>query len=135
MDGFEEHIKDIFAQHQHGEVSRAIMEGTVYEFRQRMESLQKAGFRSERAVMVGGPSESPIWPSIVANVLGMDITLINGQTAGAVGAAVMASVGIGCFKTEEEAFGALGGKGRVVHAEESLNRIYNKFFADYMDRR
>jgi len=56
MDGFEEHIKDIFAQHQHGEVSRAIMEGTVYEFRQRMESLQKAGFRSERAVMVGGPS-------------------------------------------------------------------------------
>jgi len=65
----------------------------------------------------------------------MDITLINGQTAGAVGAAVMASVGIGCFETEEEAFDAMGGKGRVVHADERLNRIYNEFFADYMERR
>ncbi len=128
MEGYEEYIVKLAALKPHGLVSRALMEGTAYEFRKRVEGLSKAGFRSDRAVMVGGPSESPIWPSIVADVLGMDITLINGQTAGAVGAAVMASVGVGRFKSETEAFKALGGEGRVIRADEKRHRIYEGFF-------
>ncbi|MEE1278791.1 MAG: transaldolase family protein, partial [Acutalibacteraceae bacterium] len=41
---------------------------------------------------------------IVAEVLGQDITVVNGQAAGAVGACMLAGIGIGTYKDEKDAF-------------------------------
>jgi xylulokinase len=75
-------------------ISRAMMEGAACLLREQILDLRAHGLRFDRAVMVGGPSRSPIWPDIVADITGLDIT-IGGRSAGARGAAMLAGIGVG----------------------------------------
>ena len=70
-------------------VSRAVMEGAARLLNEKIQALHAYGFKYERAVMVGGPSKSPIWPTIVADITGIEIEVGN-SSAGARGAALLA---------------------------------------------
>ncbi|MEW5814291.1 MAG: FGGY family carbohydrate kinase [Spirochaetota bacterium] len=114
-------------------IGRAVMEGTAFEMRKKLEELSRAGLRAERIAMVGGPSESPVWPSILSTVTGLTLKLINGQTAGAVGAAILAGIGAKIFKNEAEASSTLGGNERIVSPTVSEIRAYNALYERYLD--
>ena len=125
-------VENLFASRTREEVSRALMEGAAFEIRRLMERLDKAGITADEVTMVGGPTESPIWPQIVADVTGCHLKLINGQTAGAVGAAILAAIGYGLFNSEQQAFGAMGGTGRTVRPDSRRVRQYNSLYEKYM---
>jgi len=91
-----------------GNISRAVMEGAARLLAEEIRKLEQHGFHYERAVMVGGPSRSPIWPRIVAEITGMDVA-VGSRTAGAKGAAMLAGIGMGLYRNEHAA--ALAGKG------------------------
>ena len=55
-----------------------------------LDELKKHGFTFTEAVMVGGPSRSPVWPGIVAETTGLKLTT-GGKSAGALGAAILCS--------------------------------------------
>ena len=84
------------------EIARAVMEGTGFDLRARLETLKARGVDVSQAVMVGGPSESPIWPQIAADILGIPLQLARGQYTGARGAAILAGVGVGIYSRESE---------------------------------
>ncbi|MDA3925646.1 MAG: FGGY family carbohydrate kinase [Kiritimatiellae bacterium] len=75
-------------------VSRAVMEGAARLLNERILELAEYGFCYSRAVMVGGPSRSPVWPGIVAEITGLDVTA-GDRSAGARGAAMLAAEGVG----------------------------------------
>ncbi len=75
-------------------LSRAVMEGAARLLSAEIEALRVHGFRYRQAVMVGGPARSPIWPGIVAEITGLDVT-VGSRSAGAQGAALLAGIGIG----------------------------------------
>jgi len=127
-------VKNLFASHSREEVSRALMEGAAFEVRRLMERLDKAGIAAEEVTMVGGPTESPIWPQIVADVTGCHLNLINGQTAGAVGAAIIAAIGYGLFESEQQGFQLMGGSGRIVRPDSHRVRQYKPLYAKYMEK-
>jgi len=85
-------------------LSRAVMEGAARLLNEKLCELKANGFNYDSAVMVGGPSRSRIWPSIVANVTGLEI-ITSGRSAGARGAALLAGIGSGVYRDEREAFG------------------------------
>ncbi len=85
------------------EIARAIMEGTVKLLKDRLDFLRVLGISAQEAVMVGGPSEDPMWRNIIAQMCGFPVRTVHGAHAGAVGAAVMAGMGAGIFENEEEA--------------------------------
>lgn len=85
------------------EIARAIMEGTVRLLKERLDFLQEKGIAATEAIMVGGPSEDPLWRQLISEICGFPVKTIHGAHAGAVGAAVMAGVGAGIFKDEETA--------------------------------
>ena len=119
------------------EVARALMEGTAFEMRRRIDELAAAGIGASRLAMVGGPSESPVWPAILAEVLGLELRLGGGRSAGAVGAAMLAAVGAGLFRGEAEAWEAMGagaGEGRMVRPTEAGARLYRRLYEDYRGR-
>jgi len=66
------------------------MEGAARALANRIAKLRQYGFEFESAVMVGGPSKSPIWPNIVATTTGLKIT-VGSAHAGAAGAAMLAA--------------------------------------------
>ncbi len=131
---FLDNVENLLASHSLEEVSRALMEGAAFEVRRLMERLDKAGITAEEATMVGGPTESPIWPQIVADVTDFHFKLINGQTAGAVGAAIFAAIGYGLFNSEQEAFQAMGGSGRTVRPDSRRVRQYNFLYEKFMEK-
>jgi len=57
---------DLHANRSRDEIARAVMEGPALRMRYNIERLAEAGISADRIAMVGGPSESPVWPRIVA---------------------------------------------------------------------
>lgn len=108
-----EEVAALNARYTREEIARAVMEGAAFEMRRKIQELTEAGIPARRIAMVGGPAESPIWPRIVAEITGLELRLINGQNAGAVGAAILAGVGAGAFRNEIDAFSRMGGAGKL----------------------
>lgn len=89
------------AQYPKTDVARAIMEGTVRLLKDRMDQLKQFGITATSAVMVGGPSEDPMWIHLIEVICGISVNVIHGANAGAVGAAVIAGIGVGIYKDEK----------------------------------
>lgn len=82
------------------DLSRAVMEGAVRLLREKLDALRARGFVFNEAVMVGGPSRSPIWPDIVAE--GLELKLkVGGRSAGARGAAMLAAAALDAVSAVE----------------------------------
>ncbi|MCP4403224.1 MAG: hypothetical protein GY801_38690 [bacterium] len=116
------------------EISRAVMEGTAFEMKRKIQELAEAGLPAERITMVGGPAESPVWPRIVAEITGLELQLINGQSAGAVGAAILAGIGAGIFRDEHEAFSGMGGNAVCISPSASAKSRYNSLYEEYLEK-
>ena len=71
------------------QVSRAVMESAARLLNHKIQEMQAYGFLYDSAVMVGGPSKSPIWPKIVADITGIAVEVGNHLSA-AHGAAILA---------------------------------------------
>jgi sugar (pentulose or hexulose) kinase len=70
----------------------------------------------------------------VAEITGLELKLINGQTAGAVGAAILAAVGAGLFRNEREAFASMGGEGRVISPSAKTVKLYDSVYQEFLER-
>lgn len=83
--------------------ARAIMESAVNLLKERLDMLSDKGISAKSAVMVGGPSEDPYWIELIQEICGINVRVVHGAFAGAVGAAVIAGVGVGEYESEEAA--------------------------------
>lgn len=110
---------------------RAVMESAAYMLRNNIERFTDGAHRLNRIVMTGGPSQSPVWTQIVADVTGIPLVLGGGQSAGALGAAVMAGVGAGIFGNEEEGFKSLKVESRTVEPDSGRKKIYDENYAKF----
>ena len=70
-------------------ISRAVMEGAARLLNEKINTLADVGVKFNSAIMVGGPSRSPVWPKIVEEITGIRLT-VGSAHAGAVGAALLA---------------------------------------------
>ena len=61
------------AQHDHGDIVRAVMEGVTFACRDAFAALHEAGRGPERIVMAGGGGRSPFWRQMVADVFGLPV--------------------------------------------------------------
>lgn len=83
-------------------ISRAIMENAADLLNDKIKLLESRGIKFSSAVMVGGPSKSPVWPGIVEKITGIKLS-VGSQHAGAKGAAILAGIGAGIYKNEYDA--------------------------------
>ncbi|MDD4357065.1 MAG: FGGY-family carbohydrate kinase, partial [Smithellaceae bacterium] len=92
-----------------GDVARAVMENAALQLQEKLTELKDHGIEFDRAVIVGGPSRSPIWPRIISDATGLKL-IIGDSYAGAKGAAMLAGIGIGIYSDEEDAWNKAGVK-------------------------
>ena len=67
------------------------MAGACASLKKCLASLEKCGLKAQNVVMAGGPTKSKLWLKIMADILGKEITVTDGEYSGAVGAAMIAS--------------------------------------------
>lgn len=93
----EEYIRSFPKEH----IARGIMESVVKMLKTDFDRLEKGGIKAASAVMVGGPTECPLWTQVIEEITGMPVSIVNGAYAGAVGAAITAGTGAGIWQSEE----------------------------------
>ncbi|TFG20845.1 MAG: xylulokinase [Promethearchaeota archaeon] len=84
--------------HERKDLLRAIMEGVAYEVRKNIEVFNELGSKISELRVTGGGSRSNVWNQIMADVLNIPCGRGELEESTAVGAAILASYGVGDYK-------------------------------------
>lgn len=83
--------------HTSAHIARAVLEGCAYALRDIVERLEALGLGHGEIRIVGGGARDDLWATIKADVLGRPVRRVLTKEATAVGAAMVAGVGVGMF--------------------------------------
>lgn len=115
-----------------GDLLRALIEGLNYQFLDvvcTMESVLDVSV--ETIIAVGGAIHNSFWMQNKADVLGRSIEAPEVEEATPLGAAMVAGIGIGLYKNEEDAYTAVSRPAKVYEPDISHHNIYLERFAIY----
>jgi xylulokinase len=120
------------ANHTRSQMTRAIYEGVAYNARWILESIADLyGFRPDPLRVIGGGARGLPWLQIIADVTGRTLeSAPNPQEASAVGAALIAAVGLGIYPSLE-ATKPLVPAGHVVTPDPAPRATYDELYAAY----
>jgi len=90
-------------RHSRHHMTRAVLEGVAFGLRDNMELIRSAGLGEIRQVRVsGGGARSPLWRQILSDVMAVELVTVNTTEGAAYGAALLAGVGAGSWRTVAE---------------------------------
>ena len=89
--------------HTRAHFARAIMEGSAYAVRDITDRFAAMGVPSRELRVMGGGARSALWNQIKADVTGLAVSVPQTTETTALGAAMLALVGVGAFKSLAEA--------------------------------
>jgi len=91
-------------RHGLGHMVRAVMEGVAFSLRDAFELVRETSPEPLRDLRAsGGGTNSALWKQIIADVLGVPLSLTRTAEGVATGAAILAGVGAGWYETVEDA--------------------------------
>ena len=116
-----------------GDLARAVMEGVALSARHALGALRaSSGVAPERIACGGGGFRSAAWSQIRADVLGVELDVLEGEP-GVLGAAVIAAVAAGAHRDLAAAQAALARTGRVHRPDPATRAMHDDLFALYCD--
>jgi xylulokinase len=89
--------------HTRAHFARAVMEGSAYAVRDITDRFAAMGVPSRELRVMGGGARSALWNQIKADVTGLPVAVPQTSETTALGAAFLALVGVGAYKTLQEA--------------------------------
>lgn len=84
-------------------MARAVLEGVAYALEHNLRVAKETGAEVDTLNAMGGAANSLLWTQIKADVTGKTICVPASDTATTLGAAILAGVGCGLYKSYEEA--------------------------------
>ena len=113
---------------------RAVIEGLDFQFLDIANAFSGAlGVEFDRFVAVGGATRNAFWMQNKADVTGQPIDVPAVEEATPLGAAVLAGIGVGIYKNEQDAFEHVYKPGTTYEPNLDLTRQYADRFALYRD--
>jgi xylulokinase len=95
------------ATHTRAHVVRAILEGVAFSLRDSLTIFQELRVPVNRIRLGGGGARSELWRQIQADVYGHAVEVVQAEEGAAYGAAILAGVGAGNWRSVEEACDAV----------------------------
>ena len=114
-------------------VARAFIEGITLEVRDMLESLVKAGITYERVHLLGGPTKSPLWNQIQADVYGHPVCTLSNGDAAVTGAAILGGVGVGVFKDAASGVEHLVNIKKLYEPDQFNHERYSELYTVYQN--
>lgn len=116
------------------DLARAVFEGVAFSARHGLEVLQtSADTRSDTITCGGGGFRSDIWAQIRADVLGVELHILDAAEPGVLGAATLAAICAGDYGDVAEAQANLAQYGRRFAPDAAAHASYTDRFAVYKD--
>ncbi len=113
------------------DMTQAVLEGVTFAMRDCLEIAKKTGISVKEAKLTGGGAKSPLWRKICANVLGIDIQIIESEEGPGYGGAILAAVANGEYASVEEAAKKLVKVTEVIHPDPDIAARYDKAYEKY----
>ncbi|MBC8569370.1 xylulokinase [Zongyangia hominis] len=121
-------------KHTQAHLIRAVMEGMVFALRDGLEIFKELGISADKIIASGGGTKSPLLLQIQADIYGKDIYTTQSKDQASFGAALCAGVGVGLFKSLEEACDNLITLSPVVtHPNPDNVKVYNEMYPLYAE--
>lgn len=109
--------------------SQAVMEGVAFGLKSSYKIAREAGERPKAARLSGGGAKSPVWRRMMASIFDLPMERVASEEGPSYGAAMLAAVGAGYYKTVEEAANAITRVVETVEPEKELVKLYEEQFA------
>ena len=109
----------------------SVLEGVAFAIRDSFEIAKSLGIDIRASRLCGGGAKSPLWRRIFANVLGIPLQMVKTEQGPGYGAAMLAMVSCGRFKTVQEAADALVEVSDVTKPEAELSALYEQRYQQF----
>ena len=111
---------------------RAILENTALLVRSHIELVKDAtGHEPDELIFAGGAAKSPLWSQIVADVTGKPVKVPVVKEATALGAAILAGVGVGLYANVEDAVSRTVKWDRQFQPNPSVKAVYDELYGNW----
>jgi xylulokinase len=113
---------------------RAVVEGLNYAFLDMLKALEVGlGEKAERIIAIGGGTRNEFWMQNKADISGRPVVTLEIEEATALGAAMLAGVGVGAYKNLAEASQRVHKPGKLFEPNFKLASFYTELFEIYRD--
>jgi xylulokinase len=119
------------AAHTRANVVRAILEGVAYSLKDSFTIFGEMGVPVERIRLGGGGARSPLWRQIQADVYGREVEIVEAEEGAAYGAAILAGVGAGAWKSVDEACASLVRVAHRIAPDRQSSALMQRSYATY----
>ncbi len=116
-----------------GHMVRASMEGVAFSLMHNLDIAKEVGVEANELRAMGGAANSQLWTQIKSDVTGKEIKVPSSDTATAMGAAILAGVGVGLYKGFEDAVTKLIKIKRQHIPNMNNHDIYMKNYELYLE--
>lgn len=113
------------------EMTQAMLEGVAFAIRDSFEVAKSLGLSIPRSNICGGGSRSPLWRTIVANVLGIPLDIMATEQGPGYGAAILAMVACGAYSSVREAAAELVHVKETVEPDRALTALYDERYHQF----
>lgn len=113
--------------------ARAILEGSAYAVRDLTDRMAAIGAAPGELRVMGGGAKSRLWNQIKADVTGLPVAVPQTSEATALGAGLLALIGIGAFASVAEACGAAVRIAARFEPDRREGAIYQEVYALYRE--
>jgi xylulokinase len=113
-------------------LARAVYEGVAFVVKQILDiSSRVSGTRIEKLVVCGGGADSAFWNQLKADVTGLTVARTEQRMTGCLGAAMLASIGIGISNEMSTAVKRMMRLSDHYQPDATLHQVYTRAFAKY----
>ena len=85
------------------DLTQAVLEGVAFAIRDSLEVARSLGLDIRHSRICGGGAKSPLWRTIIANVCGLELEIIESEEGPGYGGAMLAAVACGAYPTVQAA--------------------------------
>ena len=106
------------------DLTQAVLEGVAFAIRDSFEVAKASGIRVDRSKLCGGGARSPLWKTILANVLNIRLDVLESEQGPGMGGAMLAMVACGLYPTVANACGKLVRTAETISPDPEIAARY-----------
>jgi xylulokinase len=114
-----------------GDILKGMLEGSIYYLKECVDTLPSAGIHIADFRAVGGGSKSDAWVQLSADIFNTSFARPRVTEAGTLGAAILAGIGAGIFRSVEEGVEAMVKLDRSFEPDPARHRAYAGRYEQY----
>lgn len=111
---------------------RSVYEGIVFGHKLHIDTLKKIGIDNKKARLTGGAGKSEVWCRMFADVLNIEIETVETSQTGALGAAILAGIGVDIFKDIDEGIDKMVKVKNTYKPIERNYKIYKRKYDEFL---